>query len=116
MDISERKAFNKRAFVSVALLVSGMLLPVSGIMNHELQFAGLTTARHAWMSVHNMAATLFCLSAIAHIILNRRALLLYAHKAAGVMLSKEALAAAGLVVAIVGLFASHAFHVGVRTP
>ncbi len=111
MDTNGQEPFNKRAFVSVALLASGLLLPVSGIMNHELQFDGLTTARHAWMSVHNMAAMLFCFSSIVHVILNRRALAIYARKAAGVMLSKEALAAVVLIVGIVGLFTSHAFHV-----
>ncbi len=111
MDTNTQKSFNKRAFVSVALLASGLLLPLSGIMNHELQFDGLTTARHAWMSVHNMAATLFCLSAVAHVALNWRALAYYTRKAAGVLLSKEALTAVVLVIGIVGLFVSHAFHV-----
>lgn len=34
----KKKQFNKRAFISTALLVSGLSLPLSGFMNHYLQF------------------------------------------------------------------------------
>ncbi len=107
----EKKPFNRRAFVSLILIASGSILPVSGIMNHQLQFDTLTQARHVWMSIHNMAATIFMLSAITHVSLNWRPLVHYAKKAKGILLSKEAVAAFILVFGIMSLFASHAFHV-----
>ena len=107
--ISDNKPFNRRAFISMALFVSGLLLPVSGIMNHNLQFDFLTPERHFWMSVHNMSALVFSVSAIFHVVNNGRALIHYARNFSGVFVSKEAMAAAALVVTLVGLFASHAF-------
>ncbi len=109
---STKKPFNTRSFVSLALFVSGTLLPVSGIMNHELQFDPLSEARHFWMSVHNMSALLFSLAAITHILIHRRVLLCYARNARSIVISREALSAAVLVLGLVGLFASHAFVAG----
>jgi uncharacterized iron-regulated membrane protein len=109
--IIENKQFNKRAFTSIALLLSGLVLPISGIMNHQLQFDPFTQARHFWMSVHNMSALLFTLFAVIHVSLNWRSLVHYAKKAKGFIMSKEAVAAIALIVCVVGLFASHAFHV-----
>ena len=106
-----KKPFNRRAFVSLTLFVSGALLPFSGYMNHLLQFDHLTPEKHFWMSVHNVAAILFTLSAITHIVTNWRALLHYAKRVQGVVVSKEAALAALLVLGVVGLIAAHAFHV-----
>jgi hypothetical protein len=108
---AEKKPFNKRAFTSIALLLSGLVLPISGIMNHQLQFEPLTQLRHFWMSVHNMSAALFTLSALTHVSLHWRTLTHYAKKAQTMVLSKEAVLAAVLITTVVGLFASHAFHV-----
>ncbi len=108
---SARKAFNMRGFVAVVLLIAGAMLPVSGIMNHQLQMEPMTTARHFWMAVHNMAATLFTLASLAHISLNWRPLVRHSRAAARVMLSKEAGFAVLVVLGVVGLFAGHALHV-----
>jgi len=105
-----KKPFNRRAFVSLTLFVSGALLPVSGLINHQLAFDFMTPERHFWMSVHNVAAILFTLAALTHIVTNWRALLHYAKKVHGVVVSKEAALAALLVLGVVGLIATHAFH------
>ena len=107
----KKKSFNKRAFISIAMFASGLCLPFSGIMNHNIQFEPLSVERHFWMSVHNMAALLFVIFAILHISYNWRALMNYAKKAKEMFISKESLAAIALVIVIVGLFASHAYHV-----
>ena len=52
----EKQAFNRRAFVSYGMVTSLLFLPISGIMNHELQTDPLTAARHLWMAIHNMTA------------------------------------------------------------
>jgi succinate dehydrogenase/fumarate reductase cytochrome b subunit len=111
-EIVKKKAFNKRAFISTALFVSGVSLPLSGFMNHSLQFAGLTIERHFWMSAHDVSGILFVAFAILHIAYNWRALLNYAKKSKVKFVSKEALIALAMVVLLVGLVSSHAFHIG----
>jgi ferredoxin len=112
MAASETKSgFNKRAFVSIAMLISATILPVSGVMNHELQFSALSMERHFWMAVHNSAATLFAILAILHITLNLKALTRYVRVAKGLAVSREGVAAFGVILMVVGGFASHVFHV-----
>ena len=103
--------FNKRAFYSTVMLVSGILLPVSGIMNHKTGFDGLTTERHFWMSVHNVAALLFTIFGVLHVKLNWKPMKNYLNKARTVILSREALYGIVLVVILVGLFSMHALAV-----
>jgi len=112
METIEKRKFNKRAFVSIVMFIALAGLPVSGIMNHNLQFEPLIPARHFWMSVHNMSAILFTVFAVIHISYNWRPLLNYVKRVKKITVSKEAVLAVVLVVFIVGLFSSHAFHVG----
>jgi succinate dehydrogenase/fumarate reductase cytochrome b subunit len=106
-----QKPFNKRAIISTALFTSGLFLPISGLMNHVLQFDGLTIARHFWMSVHDISGILFVIFSILHISYNWRALVNYVKKVKDIIISKEALIAIILVFLIVGLFSSHTFHI-----
>ena len=108
---TSRKPFNTRGFIAILLVTAGAILPVSGVMNHQLQMDTLTTARHFWMAVHNMAATLFVLASAAHIVLNWKPLVRHCRKSAQMMLTKEAGAALAVVLGVVGLFAGHALHV-----
>ncbi|OFX69669.1 MAG: hypothetical protein A2X12_01130 [Bacteroidetes bacterium GWE2_29_8] len=110
MEKLEKKPFNKRSFTSIAMFVSLLGLPLSGIMNHNLQFEGLTVERHFWMSVHNMSALLFTIFAMVHVCYNWKALITYTKKLKQTTISKEAFWAILLVVFIVGVFSSHAFH------
>lgn len=110
MESNEKKSFNKRAFTSVAMFISGMLLPISGLMNHKLAFTGFTRQYHYWMSVHNISALIFCICAIIHINYNWRALLHYINKVKNQRMSKEAWYAIIVVLGVVGLFSSHALH------
>ncbi len=111
-QVIKKKPFNKRAFISTALFASGLMLPFSGFMNHSLQFDTLTPERHFWMSAHDIAGMLFVIFAILHISYNWRALLNYAKKAKDKFISKETLTAIALVIIVVGLISSHAFHIG----
>jgi hypothetical protein len=111
METIKKKAFNKRAFISVAMFISGSFLPVSGLMNHLLQYEALTRTRHFWMTVHNISAILFAIFAFVHISLNWRTLQLYIRKMKEISVSREAVAAFFIVMIVVGLFASHVFHV-----
>lgn len=93
------------------MFISGLLLPVSGIMNHNLQFEKFAIERHFWMSVHNMTAFLFSVMMIMHVIYNRKTLIGYIKNYRSITISKEAIYALVLVLAIVGLFSSHALHI-----
>jgi len=108
---TKKKPFNKRAFISTALFVSGLSLPFTGLMNHYLQLEKLTLERHFWMSAHDIAGILFVIFVILHISLNWRVLMNYAKKAQEMFISKEALTAIAFVIIIVGLVSSHAFHI-----
>jgi uncharacterized iron-regulated membrane protein len=107
---NKTKPFNKRAFISTALFVSGLSLPISGFMNHYFQFDMLTLERHFWMSAHDVAGILFVLFSFLHISYNWKALMNYAKKAQEMFISKETLTAIAFVLVIVGLVSSHAFH------
>ncbi len=109
---ASRSSFRWRAFSALVMGLTGLLLPLSGWMNHSLQFETLTTARHFWMAVHNSAALLFVLSAVLHLSYNARALLHYVRRAKERLLSREALTAVLLVLLLSGLFSLHAFHAG----
>jgi ferredoxin len=108
---SNSPSFNKRAFVSVGMIVTTVILPISGFLCHLLQFQTLTLKQHFYMAVHNTAGMLFIIFTTTHIIMNRRALKNYLSQNSPYIFSKESLFAAMLVVGIISLIASHAFLV-----
>jgi hypothetical protein len=93
------------------MLISGLCLPLSGLMNHYTGFDPLTVERHFWMSVHDVSGILFVIFAVLHIILNRRTIKTYIHTLKGKLINKEAFAALIIVIFITALISSHAFHV-----
>lgn len=111
MQQKNQSSFNQRAFVSVAMFVSGILLPISGIVNHSMQFDPFTPARHFWMSVHNMSASLFVIMVVIHLYYNFRSLMNHVKKLQSIRIRREALVALVFVLAVVGLFSYHAFAV-----
>ncbi|MGE5354204.1 MAG: DUF4405 domain-containing protein [Acidobacteriota bacterium] len=106
----EKRNFNKRAFISSVLFISGAGLPFSGYMNHILGFSDMDASRHAWMSVHNVLGVLFVAFALWHIALNWKVMKIYFRKAAGLIISRETLYAASLILICVGMFVFHAVH------
>ena len=112
MENQQNNRFNRRSFVAVALLVSGLLLPISGIKNHNLQFDPLTIQRHFWMAVHNFTAVLFVIMTIFHVYYNKTLLGRYLSSYKSRLVSREALAAFLFVIVLVGIFSSHVFHAG----
>lgn len=110
-QVVNKKQFNKRAFISTGMFVSGLSLPFTGFMNHSLQFEKLTIERHFWMSAHDVAGVIFIIFVILHITYNWRILLNYIKKAKEKFVSKETLSALAFVIIIVGLISSHAFHI-----
>jgi succinate dehydrogenase/fumarate reductase cytochrome b subunit len=107
----KKKLFNKRAFISTAMFISGLCLPISGYMNHFYQFDNLSQPRHFWMAVHDVAGILFVIFSVLHIVYNWKALVNYAKKTKETYISKETLFAIILVILVISLFSSHTFHV-----
>ncbi len=104
--------FQMRAFAPIVLTVTGIGLPVTGIVNHFYAFSGFTVARHAWMSAHNVFGVLFVVFALLHAVLNRRILFNHlTNVSAGILwMSREALWACGLVIVVLLLAVGHAIH------
>jgi hypothetical protein len=114
MTTGTKKPFNVRAFVALVAATSGLGLPFTGFMNHVHQAEEMTLARHAWMSGHNALGVIFVVFGVWHVVLNRRALLLHVRGlvARATVVSREAVVAVTVVVTLVGLVVSHAFHAG----
>lgn len=102
--------FNKRAFISVGMFISGIGLPLSGIMNHYLAFDSMTTERHAWMSAHNILGIFFILFAVFHIIYNWKGLIKYIKNSVEAFISKEAVTALSVVLFFLVLVILHTFY------
>lgn len=102
--------FNKRAFISTGLLITGFGLPFSGYFNHLLGFDGFTTARHIWMSVHNILGLFFTFFSVWHVIINRKSITIYVKKISSLLISRESFYAISLVLFFLGLAIFHAAH------
>ena len=110
METIKTKTFNKRAFIAIVMCISGIVLPISGIMNHLLQMELLTQTRHFWMSIHNMSGLIFLIFTIFHIALNWKAIVNYAAKVKTYAITKEFITAILLATLLVGLAALHTLH------
>ena len=104
--------FNSRTFVVIAMLLSGLGLPITGVANHVLQLESMTVARHAWMAAHNGLGLLFVIFCIWHVVLNRKAV--FRHMAGLTAripaASREMIAAAAIVALALSILVGHAFH------
>lgn len=114
MATDSKRQFNRRAFVSLIAAISGLGLPITGLMNHLYGFESLTVRRHFWMSAHNSLAIIFTISAIWHVILNRQALVHHIRAASKAIpgISREFIWALGVVSLIFAIVVGHAFHAG----
>ena len=110
----DTRKLNSRAFVALMMGLSGLGLPVTGIVNHAYGFSPPSSARHAWMSAHNALGVLFVAFSIWHIVLNRRALLNHVRSAASQIpaIRRELLVAAAVVTVTLLLSVGHALHAG----
>jgi len=69
MKIQRRNQLNKRAIAALSLLLSFVLLLLSGIVLHLADFAPFQPTRHAPMTVHNTYSLIFVISTSIHLIL-----------------------------------------------
>ncbi len=113
MGESGKNRGNRRALISLSMLFSFLWLPPSGIALHFTESSSFQPVRHALMAIHNASALLFLIAAAIHLGLNWKAMSqhLVSKAAEYRTVRKEAVIAALVVIAIITLFASHAFHV-----
>jgi hypothetical protein len=112
MAMDTKRQFNRRAFATMLTLISGLGLPITGLMNHIYGLEGLTPRHHIWMSAHNSLAIVFTVAAAWHVVLNRRTLYHHIKSTADSMngISREFAWAVGIVIVIFTLIVGHAFH------
>jgi hypothetical protein len=105
------KPFDARAFTVLGAALSGLGLPLTGLLNHLHQLESITPPRHAWMAAHNILALLFVFFTVWHLLLNRRALLKYLRSIVSrrPFIRREALWAFGLVAVLLSFAVGHAF-------
>lgn len=115
MNEIKNKAFNKRSFNVILMLASFIILPFSGILIHSTHQTPVTSKIHHFaMSVHNVAAIIFVVTALIHLTANGKVLVKYiVEKSKEFSFPKaEAIVAIILVLVIVGLFSAHALLLG----
>jgi uncharacterized membrane protein len=66
-----KKTFNKRKVVTLILLVTFIMLPISGAYIHITH--GEATS-HTWLHIHVLFGILFVVAGIYHVVYNWRAL------------------------------------------
>jgi len=78
MESNNKKSFNKRAFVSVALFIMFILLPISGKMIEIMK--DNQEAMYVWVGIHCLLGLLFTGFGIFHIVYNWKTLKYYLKK------------------------------------
>jgi hypothetical protein len=91
--------WDKRRFISLGALFSGLALPITGLGDHLARHSSGPHAGIEWVVAHVVIGSLFVVLATWHMVLNRRALLKYLRSRAFrlALPSREALAALALV-------------------
>jgi hypothetical protein len=111
MKNTERKSFNRRGFVILTAIVTGLGLPITGLANHLHQMEPIVSfSRHAWMSAHTILGILFMVATVSHAIFNRRILLNYVRGPAAPEIGREAVGAIILVAVMLFVAVGHALH------
>ncbi len=109
MEKKARKTLAKRALAAMVALISGIGLPFTGLCNHLLHSSSLHGTRHFWIVTHEVLGIIFMVSAIWHIILNRKALVNHIRGSMGGVagVSREACWAAALVGTMLFVSVAH---------
>jgi len=111
-DKVAQRRISARALASMALFCAGVWLFPSGIALHFASHEGATRWSHLFMTMHNIAALLFLIAAVVHVILNWKVLTHYVNAKVGeyMRFKRELLIAVLGVSALVLFGASHALR------
>ena len=66
-----KKKSNKRLIVSLTLLVSLIMMPISGVIIHVTHGARIS---HTWLHIHIVFGVIFIIAGIYHVVYNWRTL------------------------------------------
>ncbi|MBU0994389.1 MAG: hypothetical protein KJ737_18000 [Proteobacteria bacterium] len=107
--ITRPNGISIRALASMTMFCAGLCLVPSGIALHSTSHHGAIKWSHLFMSIHNVAAFLFLIAAIGHVILNYRLLIKYMRKKVGesTLFKRELLMALIVVSGLVMIAAVH---------
>jgi hypothetical protein len=111
--MSTQPVWNQRAFVALGAVLSGLALPVTGLLDHAAG-GSPSGAAVGWSIAHVSVSCLFVGFCGWHIVLNRRALLRYlraANDRAGAVRrlpARETVAAAAIVGGVLAATVAHA--------
>jgi hypothetical protein len=111
------RVWNQRAFIATGAVLSGLALPVTGLLDHAA--GGSASADSVgWSIAHTSLGALFAGFCVWHVVLNRRALLRYlraalpAGRPGGAAPSREVLIAMALVGGVLAATVVHALLEG----
>jgi hypothetical protein len=95
------------------MFFSFLCLPASGIPLHYCRSGSFSTYEHILMGVHNMAATVFVIATVIHLVLNWSALTKYILDKTSEFFTfkREMIIALLVVLIVVGFFSSHPLHI-----
>jgi len=77
MDGNQKIGLRGRAVWSLLMFFSFLLLVPSVILLHVFSSGDADARRHLFMTIHNVCSLIFVVSASAHLVLNRKSMLLY---------------------------------------
>ena len=72
--MKKKKKFSRRAIVSLILLLTTIMMPVSAWIAHATHG---TAVSHTWLHLHGLFGIMFMVAGVFHIIYNRRTLMHY---------------------------------------
>lgn len=112
MEVLKKRPFNQRKFVSAGLFLTLIMLVVTGILIQIFENFEEGFSIHFFTAIHVLTGIVFAILSVLHTITNWRSLESYIKSKTAATISKEALAAFLLAMAVIFvsfLFAHHHF-------
>ncbi len=100
------KKFDKRAFTSIGLLITAIILPVSIFLRHTPAFENSEQSHHLFTSVHSTAGVLFIIFFVFHLKFNWKAFKKYLSSDQKILPKKEAFVSIAFVVVVITLIST----------
>lgn len=110
MEVSQRKSFNRRKFVSIGLFLSLVILVITGILIQIYENFEEGFSIHFFTAVHVLTGLAFAVMSVLHAVTNWKSLKAYINtKEAGI--SREAIWAflVGIVIVCMGGVLAYSF-------
>ena len=108
MEVSQKKTFNRRKFVSVSLFLTLTILIITGILIQIFETFEEGFPIHFFTAVHVLTGLVFAILSVLHTITNWRTLKAYI-KSKEITISKEAVSAfiVAMIIILIGFLFAH---------